>query len=314
MTMNRKEKAMTASRISVTLTVFVLLAALSQACSDGSGGTDDAATDTNPGGFTCNDACTHMWWCGLIDLEYAQGGCTAACDAGTYGPGWKNCVRDTVGCPADFECTGTLPPQPKPVCENVCDLGYQCGFVSAMDLAACSTECQEIMNEIPAAVQDCLRSASTCVDLRHCICACDDDGTCNASCTCDPECGETCTCDATLDCDADCTCDPDCQGCTCDVSDGCDTGCSCDPDCPSCTCDISPGCDAGCACDPVCATLKGFGEACIDHPECRDEGYFPEEPRCVSGRCSRTCTFDSLCPTGTECVEIEFGNNVCDWL
>lgn len=283
---------MSISRSTAIVTVFVL-SGLLQACSDGSDGAQDAATDTTPNGFTCNDACIHMWWCGLIDLEYAQGGCTAACEAGTYGDGWKDCVRDTVGCPADFECTGTLPPQPKPVCENVCDLGYQCGFVSAMDLSACNTECQEILSEIPAVVQDCLRNASTCVDLRHCICACDDDGTCNASCYCDPECGESCACDVTLDCDPDCACDPDCQDCTCDVSSGC---------------------DAGCACDPACATLKGFGEACVDHPECRDEGYFPEEPRCVSGRCSRTCNFDPLCPTGTACVEIEFGTSVCDWL
>ena len=188
--------------------VVICCAAVLPHCSNEDGG--NGGTNPNPTNYTCYDACLHMWWCGFIDLEAAEGNCRAACEAGSYGAGWLNCVRDTVGCPATFECGGGSSGVQFPVCENVCRLGWECGFIGAAEISACKGECDQVINEIPAYAQDCLRMASSCVAMRQCMCACDSDSTCNPTCDCDPECSQECLCDVTFDCDLDCSCDVDC--------------------------------------------------------------------------------------------------------
>jgi hypothetical protein len=89
---------------------------------------------------------------------------------------------------------------------------------------------------------------------------------------------------------------------TCEELQRCDCGCDVD----------TTTCSDGCECDRDC--FAGFGEPCTRHGDCWNEGYFPEVPRCVALRCSRSCNFFPSCPSGTGCEEIDFANSECTWL
>lgn len=247
--------------------------------------------------YNCQQACEHLWWCHLMDLESVDE-CTASCEAKSDKNRWLTCVRDTPQCPADIACvtnptpsTSSSPPAVSSNCEKLCGLGYGCQMIPAAGLEDCSTKCESFMAQVTDSIKSCFESAQTCTDLRKCNCSCDIDSTCTNGCECDPECGDTII---------ECVCDNSCpKGCEEVCKDVCSN---------TCTCNTSASCDSYCDCDSDC---KKFGEKCTDTNECGDQNYSPEHPICYKSQCTRTCVFSTICPTGTTCTELSYSDIIC---